>query len=134
MATTKIAAILRAGAFSPNHVGNDATIMNAVAEQLRKRGCEVNIYSEEQFATGLISEPVIINMCREKRSTELLQKLEDEGALVINSGYGNRELHPRTPGTHSAGEQHPLPRKHHCRHRRGGQDPAGTPGDAAVLD
>ena len=88
MATTKIAAILRAGAFSPNHVGNDATIMNAVAEQLRKRGCEVNIYSEEQFATGLINEPVIINMCREKRSTELLQKMEDDGALVINSGYG----------------------------------------------
>jgi len=88
MATIRIAAILRAGAFSPNHVGNDATIMNTVAEQLRKRGCEVNIYSEEQFVSGRVSEPVIINMCREKKSTELLQKLEDEGTLVINSGYG----------------------------------------------
>jgi len=88
MATTKIAAIMRAGAFSPNHIGNDATIMNTVAEQLRKRGCEVNIYSEEQFAAGHVSEPVIINMCREQRSTELLQQLEDDGRLVINSGYG----------------------------------------------
>ena len=88
MATTKIAAIMRAGAFSPNHIGNDATIMNTVAEQLRKRGCEVNIYSEEQFSTGNVSEPVVINMCREQRSTELLQRLEDEGTLVINSGYG----------------------------------------------
>ncbi|MDE6628077.1 MAG: hypothetical protein K2K36_01775 [Muribaculaceae bacterium] len=88
MATTQIAAILRAGAFSPNHIGNDATIMNTVAEQLRKRGCEVNIYSEEQFARGQVSEPVIINMCREKRSTELLQRMEEEGRLVINSGYG----------------------------------------------
>ena len=88
MATTKIAAIMRAGAFSPNHIGNDATIMNTVAEQLRKRGCEVNIYSEEQFCTGNVSEPVVINMCREQRSTELLQRLEDEGTLVINSGYG----------------------------------------------
>lgn len=79
---------MRAGAYSPNHIGNDATIMNTVAEQLRKRGCEVNIYSEEQFCAGKVTEPVIINMCREQRSTELLQKLEDEGALVINSGYG----------------------------------------------
>lgn len=88
MATIRIAAIMRAGAFSPNHIGNDATIMNSVAEQLRKRGCEVNIYSEEQFAAGKVSEPVIINMCRERRSTELLQQLEDDGRLVINSGYG----------------------------------------------
>ncbi len=88
MATTRIAAIMRAGAFSPNHIGNDATIMNTVAEQLRKRGCEVNIYSEEQFAAGKVTEPVIINMCRERRSIELLQQLEDAGTLVINSGYG----------------------------------------------
>ena len=88
MSTTQIAALLRAGAFSPNHIGNDATIMNTVAEQLRKRGCEVHIYSEEQFIAGAAKEPVIINMCREKRSTELLQQLEDSGRLVINSGYG----------------------------------------------
>lgn len=88
MAIIKIAAIMRAGAYSPNHVGNDATILNTVAEQLRKRGCEVRIYSEEQFCNGEVSEPVIINMCRERRSTDLLQRLEDEGRLVINSGYG----------------------------------------------
>lgn len=79
---------MRAGAFSPNHVGNDATILNTVADQLRKRGCEVHTYSEEQFCSGEVTEPVIINMCRERRSTDLLQQLEDEGKLVINSGYG----------------------------------------------
>lgn len=88
MATTKIAAIMRAGAFSPNHIGNDATILNTVADQLRKRGCEVRTYSEEQFAAGEVTEDVIINMCRQRRSTDLLQQLEDRGALVINSGYG----------------------------------------------
>lgn len=88
MATIKIAAIMRAGVYSPNHVGNDATILNTVAEQLRKRGCEVRIYSEEQFCNGEVADPVIINMCRERRSTDLLQRLEDEGRLVINSGYG----------------------------------------------
>lgn len=88
MADIKIAGIMRAGIFSPNHIGNDAAIFNNVAEQLRKRGCEVNIYSEEQFISGAVQEPVILNMCRETQSIDLLQKLEDNGALVLNSGYG----------------------------------------------
>lgn len=79
---------MRAGAYSPNHIGNDAAILNAVTEQLRKRGCEVNIYSEEQFINGNVKEDIIVNMCRERRSIDLLQKLEDEGRLVINSGHG----------------------------------------------
>jgi len=88
MADIKIAAIMRAGAYSPNHIGNDAAILNAVTEQLRKRGCEVNIYSEEQFINGNVTEEIIVNMCRERRSIDLLQKLEGEGRLVINSGHG----------------------------------------------
>lgn len=88
MADIKIAGIMRAGAYSPNHIGNDAAIFNAVAEQLRKRGCEVNIYNEEQFIAGEVNERIILNMCREQKSILLLQKKEDEGCLVINSGYG----------------------------------------------
>ena len=49
MAEIKIAGIMRAGVYSPNHVGNDAAILNLTAEQLRKRGYEVRIYSEEQL-------------------------------------------------------------------------------------
>lgn len=79
---------MRAGAFSPNHIGNDAAIFNFVAEQLRKRGCEVNVYSEEQFCSGAVKEHIILNMCREVRSIKLLQEREDQGDLVINSGYG----------------------------------------------
>lgn len=88
MAETRIAGVMRAGAYSPNHIGNDAAIFNAVAEQLRKRGCEVNIYSEEEFRTKEIEEEVILNMCREYGSISRLQELEDQGKLVINSGYG----------------------------------------------
>lgn len=89
MAEISIAGIMRAGAYSPNHIGNDAAIFNIVAEQLRKRGFIVNVYSEEQFIkAGTIDEPVVMDMCRERRSIELLQRLEDEGRLVINSGYG----------------------------------------------
>ncbi len=88
MAEIKIAGIMRAGMYSPNRIGSDAAIFNIVAEQLRKRGCIVNLYTEEQFIASGVSERVILNMCREERSIELLQKLEDDGALVINSGYG----------------------------------------------
>ena len=88
MADIKIAAIMRAAAFSPNHIGNDAAILNAVADQLRKRGLPVNVYSEEHFLSHEITEDVIVNMCRDPRSIEKLQHAEDNGRLVINSGYG----------------------------------------------
>ena len=89
MAELEIAGIMRAGAYSPNHIGNDAAIFNAAAEHLRKRGYAVNIYSEDRFnAATEIHEPVILNMCRERASIEKLQRLENEGKLVINSGYG----------------------------------------------
>ncbi len=88
MADFVIAGIMRAGAYSPNHIGNDAAIFNATAEQLRKRGCTVNVYSEEQFNSGKVSERIILNMCREQTSIKRLQQLEEEGCIVINSGYG----------------------------------------------
>ena len=88
MAEIKIAGIMRAAAFSPNHIGNDSSIFNIVADQRRKRGCEVNVYSEDQFINNGVNEKIIVNMCREKRSIERLQHLEDMGMLVINSGYG----------------------------------------------
>lgn len=95
MANTKIAAVMRAGVFSPNHIGNDAAILNAVVEQLRKRGCEVQVYSEEQLINGEVSETIIVNMCREQRSIQRLQQYEAEGRLIVNSAHGiencNRE-------------------------------------------
>ena len=83
-----MAGIMRAGAYSPNHIGNDAAIFNATADQLRKRGCVVNIYSEEQFNSGKVTEKIILNMCREQASIKRLQEEEDRGSIVINSGYG----------------------------------------------
>lgn len=79
---------MRAGAYSPNHIGNDAAIFNAAADQLRKRGCEVSLYSEEQFRNSDIEEDIVLNMCREQDSIRKLISLEEKGKLVINSGYG----------------------------------------------
>lgn len=87
MAEITIAGIMRAAAFSPNHIGNDAAIFNLVADQLRKRGCIVNVYTEEQLAAGAVTEKIVVNMCREQRSIQTLQAMEDAGTIVINSGY-----------------------------------------------
>lgn len=88
MSEIRIAGVMRSGAYSPNHIGNDAAIFNATADQLRKRGFVVNVYSEEKFRASDIEEDVVLNMCRDAVSIDKLQKLEDSGKLVINSGYG----------------------------------------------
>lgn len=88
MAEIKIAGVMRAGAYSPNHIGNDTAIFNGVVDHLRRRGCEITIYSEEAFRETDIKERIILNMCRERDSILKLQELEEEGRLVINSGFG----------------------------------------------
>ena len=88
MADIYRAAVLRAGIFSPNHIANDAAILHAAVAELRKRGCEVTVYSEEEFVEKEVSEDVILAMCRGEKAIAKLQALEDSGCLVMNSGYG----------------------------------------------
>lgn len=88
MADVRIAAVLRAGIFSPNHIANDAAILHATADELRRRGCHVNVYSESEFVGTVIEEDVILAMCRGDEALTKLQLLEDMGKTVINSGYG----------------------------------------------
>ncbi len=88
MAETSIAAVTRAAAYSPNNIGNDAVILNAVAVRLREQGCEVRVISESEFLRQDPEEETILNMCRERASIRKLMQLEQEGRLVINSGTG----------------------------------------------
>ncbi len=88
MAEIRIAAILRAEIFSPNHIANDAAILHAVVSELRRRGCAVNIYSESEFCEKSMEEDVIVEMCRGEKALEKIQALEDEEKIVVNSGYG----------------------------------------------
>jgi len=89
LSAVAVAGILRGGHFSPNNVSCDAAILNAVATGLRRRGIPVNIYSEEQFiAHGIGSEPIVMAMTRDERSTTRLLALEGRGRIVVNSGHG----------------------------------------------
>ncbi len=88
MTDVKIAAILRSPVFSPNHIANDAAILNAVAANLRRRGRRVNVYTERELREGMVKEPVVVSMSRERASLALLREMEDAGRMVINSAYG----------------------------------------------
>lgn len=88
MASSSIAAVLRAGIFSPNHIANDAAILHLAAEELRKRGHHVRVYSEREFLEADISEDIVLSMGRMRETTDKLRRLEDEGRMVLNSGYG----------------------------------------------
>jgi len=87
MTERTIAGIRRGNQFSPNHIGNDAAIFSLTAEQLRKKGYRVHEYMESDLMTKEIPEEVLFNMARDWFSIRKLQQLEDDGRIVINSGY-----------------------------------------------
>ena len=87
MCELTIAGIRRGNQFSPNNIGNDATIFSLTAEQLRKKGYKVNEYTESDLLTKDIPEDFLFNMVRDWYSIRKLQRFEDGGRLVVNSGY-----------------------------------------------
>lgn len=88
MSKLTLAGIRRGNQFSPNHVGNDAAIFSLTAEYLRKLGCVVNEYIESDLLLQDPKEKGIFNMVRDWKSIHKLQRLEDKGYCVVNSGYG----------------------------------------------
>lgn len=83
-----IAGIRRENKYSPNHIGNDAAIFDLTVEHLKEMGCRVKEYSESEFTNLQIREEIIFDMARDKCTIDKLQKLENQGYLIINSGYG----------------------------------------------
>lgn len=84
----KMAGVTRSNQYSPNHIGNDAAIFNATLHHLQQAGCEITVYNEDEFRENDIPETFIFNMARNKETISKLQRLEDQGAVVVNSGYG----------------------------------------------
>ena len=88
MSKITIAGIKRQTQYSPNHIGNDAMIFGLAADALRKMDYEVKEYTETEFVLGNIKESVIFNMARNNATVSKLQRLEKEGVIVVNSGFG----------------------------------------------
>lgn len=89
MTKIKIAGIKRNTKYSPNHIGNDRKIFNLVAEHLREMDYDVVEFTEEEFILykGKAIK-YIFNLARDKTTINYLQKIEKNGAVVVNSGFG----------------------------------------------
>ncbi|NDV69438.1 hypothetical protein [Dysgonomonas sp. 25] len=101
----KIIGIKRQTKYSPNHVGNDGLIFSLTADNLRKMGYEVEEYAENEFLEDNIEGRYIFNMVRDKQSISRLQRLEDNGSIVVNSAYGIENC-SRTKMTHLLLDNH----------------------------
>lgn len=84
----KIAGVKRNTKFSPNHIGNDGKIFNLVVESLVEMGYDVEEFTETEFVLGKVSAKHIFSMARDKTTINALKKAENNGAMIINSGYG----------------------------------------------
>lgn len=88
MKSYTFAGIQRYSLFSPNHVGNDASIFSAVGQYLEENGHEVNMYTEQEFLTHPFNERFIFTMMRSKAAVRNLQKMEKQGVVAVNSAFG----------------------------------------------
>ena len=86
MHTYIIAGIRRDPRFSPHHEANDEAIFRLTAEALRARGCTVREYAEADLWAEAVSADAVFGMARDPRSIRCLQRMEDDGLPVINSG------------------------------------------------
>lgn len=110
MKEISIVGVARGNEYSPNHVGNDAAILNCAAEALREKGCKVSIYPEKEFTEKKIKADYIFDMARDRATITYLKELEEEGALVINSAFGidNCVRKPMTELLLENGIPHPV--------------------------
>jgi len=82
----RLTGILRDPTFSPaQHAENDRLILELTAEQLRRRGCRVDLMQEAEVGRRCIDSPAVFSMCQGPRANHELRKLERRGLMVINS-------------------------------------------------
>lgn len=84
----RFAAISRGQRYSPNHIGNDAKILNLTIQNIENSGHEVSVYDEDSITPALVLENNIFSMIRGNYALQVLQQLERSGALVINNTKG----------------------------------------------
>lgn len=84
----EILGIMRDKKFSPNHVGNDALIMQMTAAELKSLNFDVHLMYENNFIRGNKEIKNIFSMARGKSTLKILSQWQQNGAIVINSPEG----------------------------------------------
>jgi len=88
MSKIRLTGVKRQTKYSPNHIGNDGTIFNMTSECLTDMGYDVHDYTEAEFVFNEVKDKYIFDMARDKSTIKWLQKLEKQGSVVVNSGFG----------------------------------------------
>jgi glutathione synthase/RimK-type ligase-like ATP-grasp enzyme len=83
--TMRLAGIRRKTEFSPNHVVNDSLIIQATGDALAGRGAEIVYYDEGTVTADTLRERVVFSMAQGPAGSATLAKVEDSGALIVNS-------------------------------------------------
>ncbi len=81
-----ITGISRGEIYSPNHTNNDEMIFQQVADELNNMGADLQLMNEKAFLESKVEGDVLFSMVRSPKSVEKLIKMEEKGALIINSG------------------------------------------------
>jgi len=104
-----IVGIDRGNRFSPNKTGSDALIFNKVKNNLEKRGFKVRTYTEQHFIDQPMFAPVVFTMARDEMTLDILDILEEENALIINSPKGIRNTGRLEMTSHLLSAEIPSP-------------------------
>lgn len=81
----EILGIMRDQKYSPNHVENDALIMQMTAAELKSMNYEVHLIYENIFVRGKKEFKNIFSMARSEATLKILSQWQQNGAMVINS-------------------------------------------------
>ncbi len=84
----EILGIMRDKKFSPNHIENDAKIMQMTAHELKNFGFDVKVLYENNFVKNNEEYCAYFSMARNNNSLHKLRKIQNNGAVVINTPLG----------------------------------------------
>ena len=103
--------IYREPEFSPGKVEADAAILDATLAELKREGVEVETVDAVSFAKGPAPRAdLVLPMCQGPRALKQLAKVEQEGAIAINSALSIRNCYRDllAPGLEQAGVPTPA--------------------------
>lgn len=86
----QVIGVQRGSEYSPNKESNDARIFRLVKERLEEKGAAVQVLSEQQLQESELFAPFVFSMARREESLKVFDKLEQQGAFVLNSSSGIR--------------------------------------------
>lgn len=85
MGRVRILLVGRSPVYSPGNVANDAAILEAVAAELRKRGCETYSLPESDVKGVAVAPDIVAGMYRSQEALDKVAEFEAQGVVTVNT-------------------------------------------------